>query len=314
MSCKFSWHCVCSPCFIVKKGREKKFCSKECANENRRDKIEKTCKTCGKKFYIIKSNEKQGRGKYCSQKCFNETKSKPVKRICQTCGKEFYEKPSTIKKGYGKYCSRTCIGTNSYVMKTCEYCKKEFKIHKGRINTAKCCSTKCAYKLKTKNALTTTKCKTCGKTFTIKKSQLAQGRGKFCSRKCNAQELIKTQSGEKSTNWRGGLSFEPYCPKFSKDLRRRIREFFEHRCICCGKHETELKQKLSCHHVEYDKTACCTGMPVHFAALCRKHHATTNHNRERWESMLHRIIDEIYDGKSYYTKEEYAKLGENPDD
>jgi hypothetical protein len=37
-------------------------------------------------------------------------------------------------------------------------------------------------------------------------------------------------------------------------------------------------------------------------------HSKTNKDRERWESMLHRIIDEIYDGKSYYTKDEYEEL------
>jgi hypothetical protein len=31
----------------------------------------------------------------------------------------------------------------------------------------------------------------------------------------------------------------------------------------------------------------------------------TNHNREYWEAIFHIIIDEIYDGRSYYTKEEY---------
>jgi hypothetical protein len=28
----------------------------------------------------------------------------------------------------------------------------------------------------------------------------------------------------------------------------------------------------------------------------------------RWEAMLHRIIDEIYDGRSYYTKEEMLEV------
>jgi hypothetical protein len=114
--------------------------------------------------------------------------------------------------------------------------------------------------------------------------------------------------GEKCHFWKGGISFEPYCPKWTKELKERIRTFFEYRCICCGKHENELKRKLCCHHVEYNKKACCDGKPVHFAAMCQTHHNKTNFDRERWEAMLHRIIDEIYDGKSYYTKEEYKKL------
>ena len=58
--------------------------------------------------------------------------------------------------------------------------------------------------------------------------------------------------------------------------------------------------------------SCCDEKPVHFAALCGSCHSKTNRNRERWESMLHRIIDEIYNGKSYYTKEEYKNLHPKP--
>ena len=54
--------------------------------------------------------------------------------------------------------------------------------------------------------------------------------------------------------------------------------------------------------------ACCHGKPIHFAALCHKCHSKTNYNREYWECILHRIIDEIYNGRSYYTKEEYENI------
>jgi hypothetical protein len=117
------------------------------------------------------------------------------------------------------------------------------------------------------------------------------------------------QQGERGSNWRGGLSFEPYCPKFNEDLRRRIRAFFDHRCVACGKTTEENIRKLSCHHVEYNKQACCDGKPVQFAALCTTHHLKTNSDRERWEAMLHRIIDEVYDGRSYYTKDEWIARG-----
>jgi hypothetical protein len=33
-----------------------------------------------------------------------------------------------------------------------------------------------------------------------------------------------------------------------------------------------------------------------------------NGERERWEAMLHKIIDEVYHGRSYYTKDEWAAL------
>lgn len=121
-------------------------------------------------------------------------------------------------------------------------------------------------------------------------------------------------SGQNSSSWKGGISFEPYCPKFNKDLRHRIRAYFDNRCIICGKTESENATragkpwKLSCHHVEYNKQACCDGKPIHFASLCMLCHIKTNADRARWEAMIHRIIDEIYEGRSYYTKDEWADI------
>lgn len=122
------------------------------------------------------------------------------------------------------------------------------------------------------------------------------------------EKLRESHSGEKCSLWRGGVSFEPYCPKFNQDLRRRIRAFFDNQCVACGKDQSKETRKLSCHHVEYSKSACCDGKLVTFAALCQKHHCQTNGDRNRWEAMLHRIIDEIYQGRSYFTKEEWQKV------
>jgi hypothetical protein len=124
--------------------------------------------------------------------------------------------------------------------------------------------------------------------------------------------LSETRKGKNGPNWRGGISFEPYCPKFNSDLKERVRAFFDYKCITCGKTTEENGEQLAVHHVEYDKSACCHGRPVHFAAMCHRCHSITNFHREEWESMLHRIIDEIYNGRSYYTKEEYNQLKLKP--
>ena len=114
--------------------------------------------------------------------------------------------------------------------------------------------------------------------------------------------------GNKNHNWAGGISFEPYCPKFNKDLRKRIRAFFEYRCVTCGKTEEENIIKLSCHHVSYNKNACCDSKPVHFASLCVSCHSKTNHDRIRWENMINRIINDVYNGRSYFTSDEWRIL------
>jgi hypothetical protein len=157
--------------------------------------------------------------------------------------------------------------------------------------------------------------KTRQKMANAKKNMSKEQREKIALKQTGKKQSIESimkRSGKNCHFWKGGISFEPYCTKWTKELRERIRAFFEYRCICCGKLQNELKRKLSCHHVEYSKSACCDGKPVHFAAMCMKHHNMTNKDRERWENMLHRIIDEIYNGKSYYTKEEYKKICINP--
>jgi len=132
-------------------------------------------------------------------------------------------------------------------------------------------------------------------------------KGKVLSSEQRAK--LASYCGEKASNWRGGISFEPYCPKFNENLKLRVREFFENECLMCGTTENENGKRLSVHHVTYDKMICCDGKPVCFAALCIRCHAKTNGgDRQRWEDMLHRAIDEIWDGKSYFTKEEYAEL------
>lgn len=118
--------------------------------------------------------------------------------------------------------------------------------------------------------------------------------------------------GEKANNWQGGISFEPYCPKFNLDLRRRVRAFFDYRCVLCGKTEVEIKRRNDVHHVEYNKLACCDGLPVQFVALCHRCHSRTNSKRSDWESMLHTIIYEIYNNRSYYTKTEWENVINEP--
>ncbi|MCK9568908.1 NUMOD3 domain-containing DNA-binding protein [Candidatus Pacearchaeota archaeon] len=118
-------------------------------------------------------------------------------------------------------------------------------------------------------------------------------------------KMSLSHSGEKNPRWKGGISFGQYCPKFNREFKKRIRAFFEYRCVVCGK---EMRKGLCCHHINYDKLACCNNSPVQFATLCHTCHGHTNGERDRWGEMLHRIIEENWNGKSYYTKEEYAKL------
>jgi hypothetical protein len=234
--------------------------------------IKKLCERCGKEFYAHHCNLKLGKDKFCSAECMKLGKIK----TCIVCGKQYYAKKCHTDKGWGNFCSHKCV------------CKKT-KQHKGKKHTDE-----------TKQRLSD-----------INKGKTSPNKGKHMTEetKMKLSEINKgKRCGELSPVWKGGISFEPYCPKWTKELRERVRAFFEYRCVTCGKHVNECKRNLQVHHVEYNKQACCDGKPVHFAALCNSCHMKTNFNRERWETMLHRIIDEIYNGRSYYTKEEYQRI------
>ena len=192
-------------------------------------------------------------------------------RTCPICNETFYTYPSNIKLGRGIYCS------------------------------VRCKSVAVGMKFKGENNQT---CAVCGKTFHVRPCRIKNNHGIYCSHECHN----KSEIGTGNPHWKGGISFEPYCPKFNKDLKTRIRAFFDNQCVLCGKSAEENKVNMGCHHVTYDKMICCNGKPVRFAALCVSCHGKTNHNREKYEAMLHRIIDEIYGGRSYFTKEEWEAL------
>lgn len=116
--------------------------------------------------------------------------------------------------------------------------------------------------------------------------------------------------GDKNPNWKGGISFEPYCPKWTPELRERIRAFFDYECVICGKTQEDNVSALDCHHVEYDKMACCDGQLVQFASLCDSCHGKMNGDRQRWMDMLHVIIHEVYDDRSYFTRDEWKEIME----
>jgi hypothetical protein len=124
-------------------------------------------------------------------------------------------------------------------------------------------------------------------------------------------KMSEDRSGCKNPRWLGGISFEPYCPKFNKDLKQRVRAYFNYQCVLCGKSSKQNKKNLSVHHVSYNKNACCDGKRVQFAALCQSCHSKTGAKRENWEEMLHIIIHEVYNDRSYFTKEEWKGVYSN---
>lgn len=90
--------------------------------------------------------------------------------------------------------------------------------------------------------------------------------------------------GPQSTNWRGGISFEPYCYKFTKELKEEIRDKFNRKCLICGAKEDGHKHHV--HHVDYNKLQGCGGQRWVLVPLCLSCHAKTNYNRWYWFNLL----------------------------
>lgn len=68
----------------------------------------RVCKFCGKEFEIKLSLIKRGNGKFCSKECMDDWRKNRVKCVCERCKKEFWIPLSGIKLGRGKFCSREC--------------------------------------------------------------------------------------------------------------------------------------------------------------------------------------------------------------
>jgi hypothetical protein len=118
-------------------------------------------------------------------------------------------------------------------------------------------------------------------------------------------KISLAQSGDKCYNWKGGISFEPYCEKFNNEFKNRVRAYFGYVCPECG--TPQQKYKLHVHHVTSDKQVCCNNKPRLFVPLCESCHGKANHNCDYWESHFTTMIQNYYSNKCYFEKEEYVE-------
>jgi hypothetical protein len=225
-------------------------------------KIDTICKQCGKPFKTHPYRIKNGVDICCSNKCFYENrKSKRPTRICKHCGKPFKTKQSYINYGQTpKYCSRACSAEGQKIQ-------------------------------------IETKCPQCNKTFYERPSKLNEVINKFCSIPCMKAWQSINMSLEKNHEWRGGISFIPYCPLFDMLRKLAVRVFFGYTCIICGKHESENitkrgQEALSIHHVDHDPEQGCNGKPFNLVPMCRACHAGELHHAEEYRTYINKTLNE----------------------
>jgi hypothetical protein len=118
-----------------------------------------------------------------------------------------------------------------------------------------------------------------GQASTRKDEQLSEETKKKIS-----QSRLGKYKGESNPNWRGGIAFLPYCSKFNKELKERIRDRDKRTCQLCG--EKENGKRLRVHHIHYDKPNCEPDL----LSLCHSCHAKTNGNRDYWEDYFIELL------------------------
>jgi len=134
------------------------------------------------------------------------------------------------------------------------------------------------------------------------KGRESPNKGKKASPETRAK-MVAMRKGEKSHFWKGGISFEPYCPDFNPSFKERVRKFFGRVCVECGKTESENGRRLDTHHVNYDKMVCCNGVKPLLVALCKSCHCKVKKTPDYWEQHFTELIDEKYGGCCYLPKE-----------
>lgn len=117
--------------------------------------------------------------------------------------------------------------------------------------------------------------------------------------------------GEKHPNWKGGVSFNPYCPKFDKSRKKATRKFFNYSCIACGKHESENITKrgqyaLPVHHIDHDKNQGCNDIPFNLVPLCHDCHGDELHNVEEYKKYINKTLEEGFKW-GIWSREQYKK-------
>ncbi len=261
--------------------------------------IEKICLNCERTFIVNLSGNYR---KFCSHTCsmaYRVKTGSALKRIqkpCAHCGKPIIERPSRVNKS--KYCSRQCKAKEitTKIQKGCPRFSAEFyaTLSKIKDGKGKFCSHACWCKNRNIKATMTIQCKQCGKEFTMLRSNALHTatdntpRQLFCSRECFLKsdnyaqhiEYLKSLSGEMTSNWQGGVSFLPYCRKFNKTLKEKIRNRDNRTCQVCGTKENG--RRLDVHHIHYDKINCAPDL----ISLCLPCHIKANNNRDYWEDYF----------------------------
>ena len=89
----------------------------------------------------------------------------------------------------------------------------------------------------------------------------------------------EAMSSENNPNWKGGISFLPYCVHFNDKIKETIRNRYNRTCTICGVSELQHISKtgkwlgrLDVDHLDNNKMQGCDNWEWRLTALCRSCH------------------------------------------
>jgi 5-methylcytosine-specific restriction endonuclease McrA len=232
---------------------------------------ERVCAYCGETFEHQYYPSEPERGKYCSIKCAARSRITRETFTCKICEIKYEVIQSDLKEWHKMYCSKKCRAETRKITGTCKNCGKQI-IYREYLPRSYC-SKKCAGEVKQERIDII--CKMCGKKFYTNKYNYDRNLTKYCSQEC----FTESKRGARNRLWKGGISFEPYCPAFNNGVRRYIRSKFDYRCILCGSKDT--RKNLAVHHIDYNKLQGCKKQTWALVPLCSSCHGKTSSGK-RW--------------------------------
>ncbi len=214
---------------------------------------------------------------------------KPL-NYCIVCGVQI------LHKGNKKYCSRQC--RRKHIPHPCLHCGKTTK-------NPKFCSTSCASKYNARYgsenpffgrhhdpAILGKISETWETLWADPNSVFNSTEGRLRHHKFpKGNHYPKDRRGESNPNWKGGVSLEPYGSDFNTALSEKIRSRDNYRCQLCAVSEIECIEKLSIHHIDYNKE---NNAESNLISLCRSCNAKVNGNRNKWQTLFQVKIADRY--------------------
>ena len=96
------------------------------------------------------------------------------------------------------------------------------------------------------------------------------------------RQFENTPRGSNHPNWKGGISNEPYCINFNKDLKIKIKLLYSNKCFLCN----ASGKSLDIHHIDYNKKNCD---PNNLITVCRSCNSRANFDRN-WHTEWYQAL------------------------